>query len=80
MPNELVDVLADLSVEQAVSLSIALFAGSLVPFFLLVDADHLLPRAVRELPAAACPLVRDVCRDTAALVLLLTTKPQGAMA
>jgi len=65
-------------VAACVSLAVGLFGASLVPFFLLVDAEHLVPRAVRELPAAAWALVRDVCLDTAALVLLLTTRPKGA--
>lgn len=41
-------------------LAASLYAASLVPFLLLVDADHLTPRALRELPLT-----------TAAFLLLL---------
>ncbi|MFD5632409.1 hypothetical protein [Streptomyces sp. NPDC127072] len=90
MPEWLIDGLADLTVPGAIALAVGLFSGSLVPFFLLVDAESLDPRvAARRGWAAlvrrlACfqPLVHPVAemwRDLAALVLLLTTSPKGAM-
>jgi len=66
------------------SLAIGIFGASLVPFFLLIDADlaDFDPRpAVRR--AAAGPVwvaVRNTALDAAALVVLLTTSPKGAMA
>lgn len=35
-------------VTACVSLAVGLFAGSLVPFFLLVDAEHLTPSWLRD--------------------------------
>lgn len=55
-------------VAACVSLAICLFAGSLVPFFLLVEAEHLTPRWLRNAPL------------TAAAVLLVLTAPNGATA
>jgi hypothetical protein len=81
MPQWLIDSLADLTPTSAVCLSVGLFSGSLVPFFLLVEAEHLTPRWLRDAPqslAAARTAVRDAVLDTAALVLLLTTSPNGA--
>jgi hypothetical protein len=79
MPPDVVDALADMSVEQAVCLSVALFSGSLVPFFLLinVEAEHLVPRAVRELPARAREMQRKAALSAAVLLLILTA-PKGA--
>ncbi|MGY4903276.1 hypothetical protein [Streptomyces sp. 900116325] len=37
--------------------SIGLFAASMAPFLLLVDADHLVPRPVRSLPLSAAALL-----------------------
>lgn len=48
-------------------LAVGLFAGSLIPFFLLVEAEHLTPRCVRQLPVT-----------TAALLMLLTATPGDA--
>lgn len=81
MPDFLIDALADLSVPGALLLAASLFAGSLVPFFLLVDADY--EAAWRWLAAAAGPVwlpVRDAALDVAALLIVLTTSPKGAMA
>lgn len=64
-------------VAACVSLAIGLFAGSLVPFFLLVDAEHLLPRAVRESPAVARAAAERAALSAAALLLILTA-PKGA--
>lgn len=58
-------------------LAIGLFAGSLVPFFLLINAEHLLPRPVRELPARAREMQRQAALTSAALLLILTA-PKGA--
>lgn len=60
-----------------VSLSIGLFGTSLIPFFLLVEAEHLTPRFVRELPTTVRQTSRDVALS-AAVVLLLLTAPKGA--
>jgi hypothetical protein len=89
MPTELVDALAGLNVAEAVFLAAGLFGVSLVPFFALVDFE---PRAALcqlvesgrldplliAIPAAK-HAVRDVVLDTAALLILLTTSPKGAM-
>ncbi|MGW1463886.1 hypothetical protein ACWCPT_05960 [Streptomyces sp. NPDC002308] len=37
--------------------SIGLYAASLVPFLLLVDADHLTPRALRHLPLTGAAIL-----------------------
>ncbi|MFE2967496.1 hypothetical protein ACFXKC_28260 [Streptomyces sp. NPDC059340] len=58
-------------------LAIGLFAGSLIPFFLLVEAEHLTPGWVRELPAKAREMRRDAALSAAALLLILTA-PKGA--
>lgn len=77
----LVFFFTDLTPAGAVALAISLFSGSLVPFFLLVDADF---EAVwRWLAAAAGGVwlpVRNAALDAAALLILLTTSPKGAMA
>lgn len=54
-------------------LAVALFSASLVPFLLLVDADHLAPRWVREAPAAARSAAREAALSAAVLLLLLST-------
>lgn len=65
-------------------LAISLFAASLIPFFLLVDADledfdprPLLRRVAKLTPVAVS---REFGRDVAALFILLCTSPKGAMA
>lgn len=63
--------LADLTPASAVCLAVSLFAGSLVPFFLLVDVDRLMPRIVRDLPDVVRPLARDAAVSLAALCMLL---------
>lgn len=70
--------LAGLTPVGAVCLAVALFSGSLVPFFLLLDAEHLVPRVVRELPDAARPFLRDAALSLAALSMLLTAPSKGA--
>lgn len=82
MPAWLIDLLADLTVAQAVSGAVGVFALSLVPWFLLVDN-----RAVQQLLVHARHDVDrwlvasgEAFRDAAALLLLLTTRPRGAMA
>lgn len=76
------------------SVSVGIYAAASVVYFLLVDADRsdfdprpLVRRVVQS--AAVYPLlrewdnarhlVREACRDVAALVVLLTTSPKGAM-
>lgn len=73
--------LADLTPLGAVALAVSLFSGSLVPFFLLLDADF--GAAWRWLAAAAGVVVRPIreaCRDLAALLILLLTSPKGQLA
>ena len=70
--------LAGLTPVSAVCLAIALFSGSLVPFFLLLDADFTAPW-LRSGAGAALAALRDALLDVGALVLLLTTTPKGAM-
>lgn len=81
MPTEVIDALAGLSVERAVCLSVALFSGSLVPFFLLVDADFTVLRQwCRASTEAVSGLCREAALNAAALLLLLTTSPKEGMA
>jgi hypothetical protein len=81
MPDFLIDALAGLSVPEALLLATGLFASSLVPFFLLVDADFDgLWRWLHARAAAVYGLARGAFRDAAALLILLTTSPKGAMA
>lgn len=73
--------LADLTPLGAIALAVSLFSGSLVPFFLLLDADF--GAAWRWLAAAAGTVIRparESCRDLVALLILLCTSPKGAMA
>jgi hypothetical protein len=79
MPPELVDALAGMTVAQAVCLAVALFAGSLVPYFLFVDSRVLTDLRARVGAAAERAAVASVeaFRDAAALLILLTTRPQG---
>lgn len=66
-------------VVACLSLAIGLFGASLVPFFLLVDVDFAeLGRSLRAGTAAAVRPAREVLRDAAALLILLTTSPKGA--
>lgn len=73
--------LAGLTPVPAVCLAVALFSGSLVPFFLLVDADFTaLWQWLQTAAGTVAGLSCETARDAAALFILLTTKPQGAMA
>jgi hypothetical protein len=63
-------------VAACVFLAVGLFAGSLIPFFLLVDAEHLMPRVVREAPAQARAAAERAALSAAALLLILTA-PKG---
>ena len=69
-------------VVACLSLAIGIFGASLVPFFLLIDADlsDFDPRPVLRRVAAgpAGVAVRNAVLDAAALVILLTTSPKGA--
>lgn len=60
-----------------VLISVSLFAAGLVPWLLLVNAEHLLPRVVREAPAA-CRVAAESAGLSAAALLLLLTAPTGA--
>ena len=64
-------------VAACVSLAIGLFSASLIPFFLLINAEHLVPRVVRESPAAARAAAERAALSAAALLLILTA-PKGA--
>jgi len=82
MPAWLIEALADLTPLRAVSGAVGLFASSLIPWFLLVDN-----RSVQQFAVHARHDVDrwsvasgEAFRDTAALLLLLTTRPKGAMA
>ncbi|MGW2937626.1 hypothetical protein ACWDA7_38775 [Streptomyces sp. NPDC001156] len=63
---------AGLTPPAAVFLAVSLYAASLVPFFLLIEAEHLAPRPVRELPATARAVTRDAALSAAVLLMLLT--------
>jgi hypothetical protein len=76
LTTEVIDALADMSVEQAVFLAAGLFGTSLVPFFLFVEADRLTPVWVSELPAQAVEMRRQAALTAAALLLILTA-PKG---
>lgn len=65
-------------VVAAVLLAIAVFGASLVPFFLFVEAEHLTPAWVRDLPAKASEMRRDAALSAAALLLILTAPQKGA--
>lgn len=56
----------------SVCLAVSLFAASLIPFFLLVEVEHLVPRCVRDLPGTASEMSRDAAVTAAALLLLLS--------
>jgi hypothetical protein len=62
-------------VAACIFLAVGVFGASLVPWLLLVDAEHLTPRFVRELPTtchkAACTALLN------AAVLLLLATPNG---
>jgi hypothetical protein len=74
------------------SLGLSLTSATASPCFLLVDADHFAwpnCRPLLESRAAdwllvevvnAKATVREACLNTAALIVLLTTSPKGAMA
>jgi hypothetical protein len=74
------------------SLGLSLTSATATPFLLLVDADHFAwpdcrpllesrtaDRLLVELVNAKAT-VREACLNTAALIVLLTTSPKGAMA
>jgi hypothetical protein len=74
------------------SLGLSLTSAAATPYFLLVDADHFAwpdcrpllesrtaDRLLVELVNAKAT-VREACLNTAALIVLLTTSPKGAMA
>jgi len=60
-------------VVACIFLAVGLFGASLIPFFLLVDVEHLTPRVVRNLPATARQAAQAAALNTAVLFLLLTT-------
>ncbi len=81
MPDFLIDALAGLSVPEALLLAGGLFSGSLVPFFLLIDADFKAAWSWLTAAAGAAWLpVRNAALDVAALLILLTTSPKGQLA
>jgi hypothetical protein len=69
-PTSLRDVFA------AFFVATSLFAASLIPFFLLVDLEHLAPRFVRELPGTVREVSREAAVSAAALLMLLTASPE----
>jgi hypothetical protein len=74
------------------SLGLSMASATATPYFLLVDADHFAWPNCRPLLetragdwllvelANAKATVREACLNTAALIVLLTTSPKGAMA
>ena len=46
-----------MTVLAMVCLATAIYAASMVPFLLLVDADHLTPACLRRLPLTAAALL-----------------------
>lgn len=85
MPTEVVDLLAGLSVERAVALSLLVCGASAVPLLLLVDVEHLVPQRVRDahLAKRAASFARpvfDAGRDLLVTVLLAIVRhiePKG---
>jgi len=85
MPNEVIDMLAGLSVERAVFLALMVCGASVVPFFLLVNVERFVPQRLRDarLPERATEIVRtavDHGRDRAVTVLLAIVRhldPKG---
>jgi len=67
-------------IAAAVFIGVALFAAGLVPWLLLVDADHLLPRRVRELPTTARVAAGRAALTAAALLLVLTVSSEAPRA
>lgn len=65
-------------VAACIFLAVGIFGTSLIPFFLLVDVEHLVPRVVRELPAAVCGMARGAAVSVAALLLILSAPKKGA--
>ncbi|MFF9894913.1 hypothetical protein [Streptomyces longispororuber] len=61
----------------AVSLAVGVVGTSLVPWLLLVDAEHLTPAWLRATPAAAREAY-DAAALSAAVLLLLLSAPKGA--
>lgn len=66
-----------MTVPAAICLGVSAYAAGLVPFLLLVNAEHLTPRCLREAPAYARAAIQRAALVTAALVLLLSA-PKGA--
>lgn len=64
-------------IAACISVAICLFGASLVPFFLLVGAEHLVPRPVRQAPAAARAAADRAALSAAALLLILTAPAGG---
>jgi predicted PurR-regulated permease PerM len=64
-------------VYACVCLAISLFSAPLVPFFLLVDLDHLAPRAVRELPGHSREMTRNAALAAVVLLMLLSPAPEA---
>ncbi|MER6235900.1 hypothetical protein ABT185_07465 [Streptomyces clavifer] len=52
-------------------LAVGIYAASLIPFLLLVDADHLTPRCVRTSAHHTATAVRHLPLTGAALLMLL---------
>jgi hypothetical protein len=69
-------------VVACLSLAIGIFGASLVPFFLLINAEwaDFDPRpALRRAAGPVGAAVRNTALDAAALIVLLTTSPKGAL-
>jgi hypothetical protein len=85
IPPALVEALADLSVVEAVLISAALFAVTGPPVMRLarVDFHGLVESGCADrlliVVGPALHAAREAALDAAALLILLTTRPQGAL-
>ncbi|MFH9072743.1 hypothetical protein [Streptomyces alboflavus] len=65
-------------IAAAICLAVSVFAASLVPWLLLVNAECLVPAWLRATPAAAREAYARAALSAAALLLILTA-PKGAV-
>jgi hypothetical protein len=63
-----------------VALAVALFSASLIPWLLLVNAEHLCPRRVRELPATVRKSAFQVALSGLALLFICTAPSEASRA
>lgn len=75
MPDFVIGLLADLNPASAISLALGVFAASLVPFFLLINADF--ASAWRSTSAIAREVWTQAAFTVAALLALLLPATGG---